>query len=287
MRLSLIAPLLILLLAGCGQGGLERLAVGETGKVASVHSGDSFTLDTGLEVRLAGVEAPRGDAPYADEARTALTLLVVGRPVQLLYGGVRRDHYGRALAQVKLVNGGDWVEGVMLRRGEARARTWADNRAMAKAMLEDEAYARNRGLGLWALKDYRVLVPRETEGQPGFQIVEGRVLGSGPGEDGGQRMPMSLVEPRAPVPGLSPAVQPAGSPARRRWAPTLPSFSQWTSRAREAGESTGPSSTLSRLPAMASGVVVSRGSPGRALFNSGSVRSSRVKPSPILRTKRV
>lgn len=188
MRLRPIATMLILLLAGCGQGGLERLAAGETGKVASVHSGDSFTLDSGLEVRLAGVETPRGDAPYADQARTALTLLVAGRPVQLLYGGARRDHYGRALAQVKLVNGGDWVEGVMLRKGEARARTWADNRAMAKAMLEDEAYARNRSLGLWALKDYRVLVPRETEGQRGFQIVEGRVLGSEPGEGGGQTL---------------------------------------------------------------------------------------------------
>jgi endonuclease YncB( thermonuclease family) len=183
-----LASILLLLLAGCGQGGLERLAPGETGKVSSVHSGDSFTLDSGLEVRLAGIEAPRGDAPFADEARSALTLLIVGRPVQLLYGGVRRDHYGRALAQVKLVNGGDWVEGVMLRRGEARARTWADNRAMAKAMLEDEAYARNRGLGLWALKVYRVLVPRETEGQPGFQIVEGRVLNSGTGEGGGQTL---------------------------------------------------------------------------------------------------
>ena len=58
------------LLAGCGQGGLERLAAGETGKVVSVHSGDSFTLDSGLEVRLAGVEAPRGDQAFADQART-------------------------------------------------------------------------------------------------------------------------------------------------------------------------------------------------------------------------
>ncbi len=28
------------------------------------------------------------------------------------------------------------------------------------------------------MKDYRVLLPSETEGQPGFQIVEGRVLGT-------------------------------------------------------------------------------------------------------------
>ena len=85
------AFLAVAVLAGCGQRGLERLARGETGKVVSVHSGDSFTLDSGLEVRLAGVETPRGDQPFADQARTALTLLVVGRKVQLLYGGARRD----------------------------------------------------------------------------------------------------------------------------------------------------------------------------------------------------
>ena len=182
--LQVLAFLGAVVLAGCGQGGLERLARGETGRVVSVHSGDSFTLDSGLEVRLAGVEAPRGDQPFADQTRTALTLLTVGRKVQLLYGGARRDRYGRALAQVKLVDHGDWVEGELLRQGVVRARTWADNRAMARAMLEDEAYARNRKLGLWALKDYGVLTPPETEGHAGFQIVEGRVLGSTAAADG-------------------------------------------------------------------------------------------------------
>ncbi len=184
MRRLLCATFLALSLAACGQGGLERLAVGETGKVVSVHSGDSFTLDSGLEVRLAGVEAPRGDQPFADQARTALTLAVIGRRVQLLYGGVRRDRYDRALAQVKLVNGGEWVEGLMLRKGEVRARTWADNRAMAASLLEAEAYARNRGLGLWALKDYRVLLPREASARSGLQIVEGRILGAEAPADG-------------------------------------------------------------------------------------------------------
>ncbi len=77
---------------------------------------------------------------------------------------------------MKLAAGGTWVQGVLLRQGDVRERTWADNRAMASVMLEDEARARNRSHGLWALKDYRVLVPRETEGRPGFQIVEGKVL---------------------------------------------------------------------------------------------------------------
>jgi endonuclease YncB( thermonuclease family) len=178
----------MLLLAGCGQGGLERLAAGETGRVVEVRSGDSFVLEGGLQVRLAGVEAPWNDQPFAAQARTALAELVLGKKVQLLYGGARKNRYGRALAQVKLAQGGVWVQGVLLSQGDVRERTWADNRAMAKAMLEDEAHARNRGLGLWALKDYRVLVPPETEGRPGFQIVEGRVLGAEAADGGGEAL---------------------------------------------------------------------------------------------------
>ena len=168
-------------LAGCSQApGLERLAAGETGRVAEVRSGDSLVLDSGLVVRLAGVEAPWGREPYADEARAALQKLAGGRTVRLLYGGARRNRYGSALAQVRIV-GGPWLERELLRAGAARARTWADNRAMAGVMLEAEAYARNRRLGLWALPAYRVLIPREAAGADGFQVVEGKVLRSAAG----------------------------------------------------------------------------------------------------------
>lgn len=93
------------LLAGCGQGGLERLAPGETGRVTEVRSGDSFVLDSGLQVRLAGVEAPWGDAPFAVQARTALANLVLDRKVQLLYGGARRNGW---VAMLSLFLGRLW-----------------------------------------------------------------------------------------------------------------------------------------------------------------------------------
>jgi len=168
--------LILLALAACGRDpGLSGLAPGEEGRVADIRSGDTFTLDSGLEVRLAGIEAPKGDQPYADQARAALVSLVDGRVVRLLYGGARRDRYQRALAQATLKRGGVWIEKALLRAGAVRARTWADNRAMAGPMLEAEAYARNRKLGLWALPEYRVLIPPEAVGAYGFQIVEGRV----------------------------------------------------------------------------------------------------------------
>ena len=164
-------------LAACGQGAaLDRLAAGEHGRVTEVRAGDVIVLDSGLVVRLAGLETPRPGDPGADEARAALAGLVQGREVQLFYGGARRDRTGRALAQVRLI-GGEWVEGAMLRAGEAEARTFADNRALAREMLDDEARARIARRGLWrAGGAYRVLLPQEVAAAPpGFAIVEGSV----------------------------------------------------------------------------------------------------------------
>ena len=167
---------LLLTLAACSRAPeLDRLAAGESGRVAEVRSGDALVLDSGLVVRLAGVEAPKRDQPYAAEAKVALQRLVEGRRVQLLYGGARRDRYERALAQVKLVQGGTWLQRALLRAGVARERTWPDNRALAAPMQEDEAFARNRRLGLWQLDAYRALLPGETRNAEGFQLVEGRV----------------------------------------------------------------------------------------------------------------
>jgi micrococcal nuclease len=194
--LALIAG--ALLLSACSRGGLERLAPGESGRVVEVYSGDALRLDTGLEVRLAGVEAPKGEQLFAADARAALERLVQGKRVQLLYGGARRDRYGRALAQVKIPGADVWIERALLRQGMVRVRTWSDNRAMAAVMLEDEAFARNRGLGLWRLPPYRVLLPVETEGSGGFQIVEGRALRVQSGEDG-----PSLLFTRGPGDGFS------------------------------------------------------------------------------------
>ena len=65
----------------------------------------------------------------------------------------------------------------MLEAGDARVRTWADNRALARPMLDAEARARLKGRGLWALPAYQVRLPDEAAARPfGFQLVEGRVV---------------------------------------------------------------------------------------------------------------
>lgn len=158
-----------------GPAALDRLSAGETGRVVEVRSGHLVVMDSGLEVRLAGVEAPTLSQPHGREARDALTKLALNQEVELLYGGARRDRYDRALAHLRLVSGRAWVQQELLKAGAVRVRTWGDNRAMAPEMLEAEARARRKATGLWALDVYRVRVPGERGGAYGFQIVEGRV----------------------------------------------------------------------------------------------------------------
>jgi hypothetical protein len=55
-------------------------------------------------------------------------------------------------------------------------RTYADNRALARPMLDAEARARKDRRGLWTLLAYQVRLPEEAAANPfGFQLIEGRV----------------------------------------------------------------------------------------------------------------
>jgi micrococcal nuclease len=160
-------------------------AAGERGTVASVEDGDSFTLAGGQVVRLAQIEAPRlrdGDAS-ASAARAALAAMVSDRPVQLRYGGLRRDRRGRALAQVFVAAGTGasaetWVQEALLRAGMARVHTYADNRAEVASLWAAEREARRAGRGLWSDPAYQVryATPEALSGGIGtFQLMEGAV----------------------------------------------------------------------------------------------------------------
>jgi endonuclease YncB( thermonuclease family) len=176
-RASLATIATALALASCGGPGVDQLSPGPKAVVAEVRAGDAVVLKNGQVVRLAGVEAPKGADPFAEEAKAALSKLVLGREVQLMYGGARQDAYGRTLAHLKLVKDGDWVEQALLEGGAVRVHTYADNRALARPMLDDEARARMKKRGLWALPAYQVRLPDEAAAKPfGFQVVEGRVV---------------------------------------------------------------------------------------------------------------
>ncbi len=174
------------LVAGCS--AQADLAEGERGRVARITDGDVLGLDTGLRVRLVEVEAPapgydgRLDEPWAAEARDLLTAVALGRQARLWYGGLSRDDYGRALAHVIASDetGGDvWLNGMAIRQGAARVRSWPDNSRRARKLLALEAEARTAKRGLWALEHWRVRELDDLQSAPNYAVVEGAVAALG------------------------------------------------------------------------------------------------------------
>lgn len=178
---ALLAPL-----AACGdEDRLDGLAKGPEGRVTGIANGDAFDLEGHERVRLAGIEAPKGDLPYAMEAERALSRLAEGRRVKLYFGGAHADLFGRTIAQVRDADSRAWLQLSLLDQGAARVRTWADNRALARVLLAHEARARAANRGLWALPAYRVRLPQEVEPPDhGLFLVEGRVRRVGEGGGG-------------------------------------------------------------------------------------------------------
>ncbi len=160
------------LIAGAACAGLfsscarePDLRRGESGTIARISDGDLLSLDTGLRVRLAEIEAPSpyGDgAPYGEEARDLLERQAIGRRAQLYYGGLSRDRYDRALAHVFAETEAGrplWLNGLMIREGAARVRTYPDNATKAFDLYALEDEARRAGRGLWTIDDYRIRRP--------------------------------------------------------------------------------------------------------------------------------
>ena len=176
--LAIAAGFLVLIAAA------PRFEGGETGVVARVVDGDSFVLDSGLEVRLAQVEAPRvrpGDT-WGLQATATLERMIKGKRVELKYGGLRRDRRGRAIAQVFVPQGfgreSIWVQTELLRSGIARVHTYADNRSAIADLWGAEREARRAGRGVWSSPAYQVrfATPEALQGGIGsFQLAEGRV----------------------------------------------------------------------------------------------------------------
>ncbi len=170
-----------------------RLVDGEAGLVASVVDGDTLVLDSGLEVRLVGMQAPklplgRPDFtawPLAEEAKTALERMALGQAAQLRYGGARRDRYGRALAHVEILpEGGEplWLQQAMVAGGLARVYSFADNRQCVDALMNVERQARKSGLGLWPDPYYAIRPatdPALATRHDVYDLVEGRVVSVG------------------------------------------------------------------------------------------------------------
>lgn len=165
------------------------LQAGPTHTVTRILDGETVLLDDNREVRLIGALAPRSpdmrpDAepwPPEEETKTALRDLVLGRRVELAFGGRRHDRYGRLLAHVFLDLDGEriWVQGRLLSGGHARAYGVAGSFACLRELLAHERAGRDERIGIWSRGTYAV---RAASGAGAllrlrntYQIVTGRV----------------------------------------------------------------------------------------------------------------
>lgn len=173
-----------LLRAAALEPDFSQLAAGESGLAVEVVDGDTLLLESGTEIRLVGIQAPklplgrRGFEawPLADEAKQALEAMTLGQVLTLYYGGRKKDRYGRTLAHL-VREDGLWIQGALLEGGMARVYSFRDNRSLIGDMLARERAARLERRGIWAHPYYSVRTPEEAAHHVGsFQLVEGRVV---------------------------------------------------------------------------------------------------------------
>lgn len=165
-----------------------QLVAGERGKAARIVDGDTLFMESGLKVRLAGIQAPKlslgrdhvKDWPLGYEAKAALIALTKKRRIELRYGGQQRDRYDRALAQVfTLTPDGEtdiWVQEDMVRQGLARVYPWPDTDQDTARLYAAEQEARAAGRGIWGLPYYAIRNPDPNplaQDVDSFQIIEG------------------------------------------------------------------------------------------------------------------
>lgn len=166
------------------------LAMVPGGIVVEVTDGDTIVLDDGRVVRMIGTQAPKLPLgrdgfetwPLGPEAKTALEVMLLNKPVQLGFGGERVDRYERQLAHVFVdtQGGPTWAQHAMVAMGLARVYSFPDNRQCLDLLFAAEGRARLSGLGIWADPYYSVRAadaPGELLARAGhYELVEGRIL---------------------------------------------------------------------------------------------------------------
>lgn len=147
--------------------GPPPVAEGEH-RVARVVDGDTLVLDTGVRVRLQGVDSPEAARdglpaePWADDATDFARRFVdqAGGVVRLTLTDERLDRYGRTLAFVW--DGQRCLNELLVSEGLAQARLdYRFTGTMRRRLADAQRDAQDRAVGLWS----RPPTPQPTDAQ--------------------------------------------------------------------------------------------------------------------------
>lgn len=123
------------------------------GTALKIFDGDSFILQLDgsgkkLDVRLAEIDAPEKDQPYANESRAALNELIFRRKLKAVV--LDTDSYKRKIVRLYRVDDGLNINATLVERGHAWVyRRWVRD----KTLFDREKTAKQQRLGLWALPE--------------------------------------------------------------------------------------------------------------------------------------
>jgi endonuclease YncB( thermonuclease family) len=138
-------------------GGPETLVQGsiyELATATAATSGQTITVrfpeGTTDQVRLIGIDAPEGDAPYAAEAQEFLSDLVTGKEVWLVSDTSDRDQSGRLLRYVYVDQGTRFVNLTMVENGFAVAEQDPPDTEFAAELSAAAQAAEAATVGLWS-----------------------------------------------------------------------------------------------------------------------------------------
>lgn len=115
-------------------------------RVSEVIDGD--TIKSGPEsIRLIGIDTPeRGEIGY-EQAKQAMTELVLGKEISVVSGKDTYDKYGRSLSYI--YRGDLFINKYMIEQGWAKTLFIEPNTQYAEEFLLLEQSAQQTGAGLW------------------------------------------------------------------------------------------------------------------------------------------
>lgn len=152
------------------------LAASSSGTVAAVEDAATLLLSDGRRVKLAGLHTPSG----AEQQAMDFLAGWVGRDVALGPVGPS-DRYGRVVAQVFSQSGAEWLQFLLVGRGDVIVLPQLSEDPCLAPLFDREAEARAHAAGIWSrmLRIRQADDPRLADDVGAVGLVEGRVLSVG------------------------------------------------------------------------------------------------------------